>query len=101
MHYDCMSLPSLMAFAKPSVILTWVFLRYSDSNPAFQESAKRMMLATWLVELYLRKYSELEDVINAGLLSQDMTDRKEELSKIENEFKVFLQTNAVNSIFSL
>jgi hypothetical protein len=54
-----------------------------------------MMLATWLVELYLRKYSELEDVINAGLLSQDMTDRKEELSRIEDEFKMFLQVNTV------
>lgn len=54
-----------------------------------------MMLATWLVELYLRKYSELEDIINAGLLSQDMSDRKEELSRVENDFKVFLQGNAV------
>jgi len=51
------------------------------------------MLATWLVELYLRKYSELEDVINAGLLSQDMTERKEELARVEIEFKNFLQAN--------
>ena len=66
---------------------------------AIQDLARRVMLATWLAELYLRKYSELEDVINAGLLSQDMTDRKEELAKIDQEFRLFLQMNTVTSTF--
>ncbi len=53
------------------------------------------MLGTWLLELYLSKYSQLEDAVSSGSLAQSAQDIKVELSLLEDELKQFLNTYKV------
>lgn len=51
-----------------------------------------MMLATWLVEIYLARCNELEDVAASESVSHDVEDLKVLRSVLEEELRHFLET---------
>lgn len=55
---------------------------------------QRMMLATWLVEIYLAKINELEDIASAEEASQNVDNYRIELELLKDELKQFLGTYA-------
>lgn len=50
------------------------------------------MLATWLVEIYLAKCNELEDVVASESVSHDVENLRTERSLLEDELRQFLET---------
>jgi len=54
------------------------------------------MLASWLVEFYLSKCNELDDVIAAEAASQDVDNLKAERMLVEDDLKHFLETYRVS-----
>ncbi len=54
--------------------------------------AQRIMLATWLVEIYLSKINSLEDVAAAEAASQDVDNYRLEITLITEELHQFLAT---------
>ncbi|KAF6767215.1 Clathrin, heavy chain/VPS, 7-fold repeat [Kalmanozyma brasiliensis GHG001] len=54
--------------------------------------AQRIMLATWLVEIYLSKINQLEDVAAAEAASQDVDNYRLEITLITEELHQFLAT---------
>lgn len=56
-----------------------------------------MILATWLVEIYLSKCNELEDVIASRAISNDMGNFQAEKILVEEDLKQFLETYKVNA----
>lgn len=57
-----------------------------------QDVAQRIMLATWLVEIYLSKINQLEDVAAAEAASQDVDNYRLETTMITEELFQFLTT---------
>ena len=55
-----------------------------------------MMLATWLVEFYLSKCNELDDLVASESLTQDVDNLRAERSLLEDELKQFFETYKVN-----
>ncbi|KAF8739352.1 hypothetical protein AX14_009923 [Amanita brunnescens Koide BX004] len=53
---------------------------------------QRMILATWLVEIYLSKCNELDDAIASQAISSDMDNFQAENMLIEDDLKQFLET---------
>ncbi|KAJ9476098.1 putative Vacuolar membrane protein PEP3 (putative) [Pseudozyma hubeiensis] len=53
---------------------------------------QRVMLATWLVEIYLSKINQLEDVAAAEAASQDVDNYRLEITMITEELHQFLGT---------
>lgn len=53
---------------------------------------QRMMLATWLVEIYLAKINELEDVAAAEEASQNVDNYRIEMDLLQEELRQFLLT---------
>ena len=64
-----------------------------------------MMLATWLVEIYLSKINQLEDIAASESTSDDVDNYLTEKAIIEDDLKQFLQEYKDNldkqTIFSL
>ncbi|SPO29951.1 related to DigA protein [Ustilago trichophora] len=54
--------------------------------------AQRIMLATWLIEIYLSKINQLEDVAAAEAASQDVDNYRLEITMITEELYQFLST---------
>ena len=54
-----------------------------------------MMLATWLVEFYLSKYNELDDLVASSSASYDVENVKTERGILEDDFRQFLRTYKV------
>lgn len=54
------------------------------------------MLATWLVEIYLSKISQLEDIAAAERASEDVENFKVEQGLIEDEMRQFMNTYKVS-----
>jgi len=54
-----------------------------------------MMLATWLVEFYLSKCNELDDMIASRLISQDVENLQAERTILEEEVRHFFITYKV------
>lgn len=54
-----------------------------------------MMLATWLVEFYLSKCNELDDIVAAGSVSQDVDSLQTEKVILEDDLRQFLKTYKV------
>ncbi|CDS81881.1 related to DigA protein [Sporisorium scitamineum] len=54
--------------------------------------AQRIMLATWLVEIYLSKINQLEDVAAAEAANQDVDNYRLEITMITEELHQFLST---------
>lgn len=53
---------------------------------------QRMMLATWLVEIYLSKINQLEDIAAAERAADDVENFKAEQSMLEDDMRQFLST---------
>lgn len=64
-----------------------------------QDVTQRMMLATWLVEIYLSKINTLEDVVAAEGASQDVESLKVEREMVEDELRQFLGDYQVSENF--
>jgi len=60
-----------------------------------------MMLATWLVEFYLSKCNELDDIIAAGSVSQDVDSLQMEKVILEDDLRQFLKTYKVTECSKL
>ena len=60
-----------------------------------QDLTQRMMLATWLVEFYLSKCNELDDMIASRLISQDVENLQAERTILEEEVRHFFITYKV------
>ncbi len=61
-----------------------------------QDLTQRMMLATWLVEIYLSKLNTLEDIIAAESATTVVDDMKTELMLMEEDTRNFLTTYRVS-----
>ncbi|TEB39011.1 DigA protein [Coprinellus micaceus] len=57
---------------------------------------QRMMLATWLVEFYLGKLNELDDVIASESVSQDVENLQVTRTLLEDELRQFFETYKAN-----
>ncbi|TFL06789.1 Pep3/Vps18/deep orange family-domain-containing protein [Pterulicium gracile] len=57
---------------------------------------QRMMLATWLVEFYLSKCNQLDDLIASESVSQDVENLRTERSLLEDDLKQFFNTYKPN-----
>ncbi|CCL98998.1 uncharacterized protein FIBRA_01006 [Fibroporia radiculosa] len=58
--------------------------------------SQRMMLATWLVEFYLSKCNELDDLIASESVSHDVDNLQAERSILEDDLRQFFQTYKAN-----
>jgi len=54
-----------------------------------------MMLATWLVEFYLSKCNELDDIVAAESVSQDVDSLQTEKVILEDDLRQFFKTYKV------
>lgn len=54
-----------------------------------------MMLATWLVEIYLSRCNELEDVVASESVSHDVENLRAEKTVVEEDLRHFLETYKV------
>ncbi|KAF6766540.1 DigA protein [Ephemerocybe angulata] len=57
---------------------------------------QRMMLATWLVEFYLGKCNELDDIIASESVSQDVENLRVARTELEDELRQFFETYRAN-----
>ena len=60
-----------------------------------------MMLATWLVEFYLSKCNELDDIIASESVSQDVENLQTERTILEDDLRHFFDTYKVRFILYL
>jgi hypothetical protein len=60
-----------------------------------------MMLATWLVEFYLSKCDELDDLVALSSPLYDVENEKTERSILEEDLRRFLETHKVGANFYL
>ncbi|KAG8753387.1 hypothetical protein FRC14_006087 [Serendipita sp. 396] len=51
-----------------------------------------MMLATWLVEFYLSKFNDLDDLIASESAAHDVEDLKTERTMLDKDLKTFFET---------
>lgn len=54
-----------------------------------------MMLATWLVEFYLSKCNELDDLIASESVTHDVDNLQAERTILEEDLRQFFQTYKV------
>ena len=66
-----------------------------------QDVTQRMMLATWLVEIYLSKCNTLEDIIAAEAATSDVDSLRTELMLMEEDLRTFLTTYKVRHVRSV
>ncbi|KAF8898884.1 Pep3/Vps18/deep orange family-domain-containing protein [Infundibulicybe gibba] len=57
---------------------------------------QRMMLATWLVEFYLSKCNELDDLVASGSLPQDIDNLQTERTIVAGDLRHFFETYKSN-----
>jgi vacuolar protein sorting-associated protein 18 len=60
-----------------------------------QDLTQRMMLATWLVEFYLSKCNQLDDLVASESVSHDVENLQAERSLLEDELRQFFETYKV------
>lgn len=56
------------------------------------------MLATWLVEFYLSKCNELDDIVASESISQDVNNLQAEKTIIEEDLRQFFETYKVDTL---
>ena len=56
-----------------------------------------MMLATWLIEFYLSKYDELDDLTALSSAQYDVENVKAERSILDEDLRRFLETHKVSA----
>jgi len=54
-----------------------------------------MMLATWLVEFYLSKCNELDDIVASESVSHDVDNLQAERTIVEDDLRQFFETYKV------
>jgi hypothetical protein len=54
-----------------------------------------MMLATWLVEFYLSKCNELDDIVASESVSHDVENFRAERTIVEDDIRQFFETYKV------
>ena len=54
-----------------------------------------MMLATWLVEFYLSKCNELEDIVASEMVSNDVDNLRAHRTMVEDDLRQFFDTYKV------
>jgi len=54
-----------------------------------------MILATWLVEFYLSKCNQLDDIVASESISQDVDNLQTEKAIVEEDLRHFLETYKV------
>ncbi|KAF9569895.1 DigA protein [Agrocybe pediades] len=57
---------------------------------------QRMILATWLVEFYLSKCNELDDIVASESISQDVENLQAEKAMVEEDLRHFFETYKAN-----
>ncbi|PVF97591.1 hypothetical protein CPB86DRAFT_815453 [Serendipita vermifera] len=57
---------------------------------------QRMMLATWLVEFYLSKYNDLDDLIASESAAHNVDNLKVEREMLDKDLKTFFETYKAN-----
>ncbi|GAA5918386.1 hypothetical protein JCM1841_003937 [Sporobolomyces salmonicolor] len=102
---------SAQSYAQSSKSFEEVVLRFVDKNERDAlryylvarlerlrrtDLTQRMMLATWLVEIYLAKVNELEDAAAAERASEDAGNILAEQSMVEEDMRQFLTTYKEN-----
>lgn len=60
-----------------------------------------MMLATWLIEIFLSKISQLEDIAAAERASEDAENYTLERSIVDEDMRHFLKTYKVRMLLFL
>ena len=60
-----------------------------------KDLTQRMMLATWLVEFYLSKCNQLDDLVASESVSHDVENLQIERSLLEDELRQFFETYKV------
>ncbi|KAI0271348.1 Pep3/Vps18/deep orange family-domain-containing protein [Gloeopeniophorella convolvens] len=100
--------PAAKAYAQCSVSFEDVVLKFLDANErdALREYlmlrleqtrksdlTQRMMLATWLVEFYLSKCDELDDLIASSSALYDVENVKTERTILEEDIRHFLESH--------
>jgi hypothetical protein len=58
-----------------------------------------MMLATWLIEFFLSKCDELDDLIALSSALYDVENVRTERSILEEDFRRFLESHKVSAWF--
>lgn len=71
-----------------------IYIVSSISNGQ-KDLTQRMMLATWLVEFYLSKCNELDDIIASESVSHDVVNLQAERVIVEDDLRQFFQTYKV------
>ena len=66
--------------------------RLSHSADDVQQRTQRMMLATWLVEIYLNKCNTLEDIMAAESTTSDVESLTIEKQMTEEDMRNFITT---------
>ncbi|GAA5923143.1 tethering complex subunit PEP3 [Sporobolomyces koalae] len=102
---------SAQSYAQSSKSFEEVVLRFVDKNERDAlryylvaklerlrrtDVTQRMMLATWLVEIYLAKINELDDAAAAERASEDADNIHAERSMVEEDMRHFLSTYKEN-----
>ncbi|KAI0002078.1 Pep3/Vps18/deep orange family-domain-containing protein [Russula vinacea] len=100
--------PAAQAFAQCSIPFEDVALKFLDVNERdalrsylmlrLEQTRKsdvtqRMMLATWLVEFYLSKHDELDDLTALSSAQYDVENVKTERSILEEDLRRFLESH--------
>jgi hypothetical protein len=68
---------------------------YPFTRADVQEKTQRMMLATWLVEIYLSKCNTLEDIVAAESAISDVESLSIERQMMEEDMQNFITTYLV------
>lgn len=58
-----------------------------------------MMLATWLVEFYLSRCNDLDDMVASESVSHDVDNLRAEKTLLEDDLREFLETYKVGFIY--
>ncbi|CAE6425800.1 unnamed protein product [Rhizoctonia solani] len=70
--------------------------RLAGTRKTFQDITQRAMLATWLVEFYLSKCNELDDLIASSSASNDVSNLQAEQIHLEEELQEFFEAYKSN-----
>lgn len=66
-----------------------------DRKADWQDRTQRMMLATWLIEIYLSKCNTLEDILAAESATSDVESLTIEREMMEEDMRNFMTTYQV------
>lgn len=106
-----MYFPAAQAFSQCSVPFEEVSLKFLDAGQRDAlrsylvsrlertrrtDLTQRMMLATWLVEFYLSKCNELDDLVASESVSHDVENLLAERTILEDDLKHFFETYKAN-----